>query len=271
MRLAEAGIEKLRQAVDTLVVIPNQHLLNLVDNKTPIKDAFIMADDILRRAVQGISDIIMLNGLVNIDFADVRSTMAGQGEALMGVGTGSGENRAVDAATNAINNPLLEDSRIEGATRILVNMYASEMLTAAEVSEIMEIVTANAHPDVETIHGITIDESMEDKLTVTVIATGFGDDVLKQIKDQQISAAPQKPEAGQASFSPNEFISSKEWVKLQNPKQPSLPGLGPRNAGTVLPQMRESAEKPRPAIHVQLPTANTDLDIPAVLRNKKQS
>ncbi|MEL3906298.1 MAG: cell division protein FtsZ [Treponema sp.] len=271
MRLAEAGIEKLRQAVDTLVVIPNQHLLKLVDNKTPIKDAFIMADDILRRAVQGISDIIMLNGLVNIDFADVRSTMAGQGEALMGVGIGSGENRAVDAATNAINNPLLEDSRIEGATRILVNMYASEMLTAAEVSEIMEIVTANAHPDVETIHGITIDESMEDKLTVTVIATGFGDDVLKQIKDQQMIAVPQKPEDSPASFSPNEFISASEWVKLQHPKQPSLPGLGPRNAGTSLPQMRETAEKPRPAVHVQLPAANTDLDIPAVLRNKKQS
>ena len=122
MRTAEAGIEKLRQNVDTLVVIPNQHLLNLVDSKQTIKDAFVMADDVLRRAVQGIADIITKNGLVNIDFADVRSTMAGQGDALMGVGTGSGENRAVDAATNAINNPLLEDSHIEGATRILVNI-----------------------------------------------------------------------------------------------------------------------------------------------------
>ena len=179
MRTAEAGIEKLRQNVDTLVVIPNQHLLNLVDSKQTIKDAFVMADDVLRRAVQGIADIITKNGLVNIDFADVRSTMAGQGDALMGVGTGSGENRAVDAATNAINNPLLEDSHIEGATRILVNIYAAEMPSTVEVNDIMEIVTANAHPDVETIHGITVDETdeaMKDKITVTVIATGFPTD-----------------------------------------------------------------------------------------------
>lgn len=215
MRLAEEGIEKLRQAVDTLVVIPNQHLLKLVDSKTPIKEAFIMADDILRRAVQSISDIIMLNGLINVDFADVRSTMAGQGDALMGVGTGSGENRAVDAATDAINNPLLEDSRIEGATKILVNMYASELLTTAEVNDIMEIVTANAHPDVQTISGITIDDSMEDRITVTVIATGFADDVLKQIKDQNTASGSEtKPDNGRTSFSSGEFISASEWGKI---------------------------------------------------------
>lgn len=270
MRTAEAGIEKLRQAVDTLVVIPNQHLLNLVDSKKTIKDAFVMADDILRRAVQGIADIITMNGLVNIDFADVRSTMAGQGDALMGVGTGSGENRAVDAATNAINNPLLEDSRIEGATRILVNIYASEMLTTSEVSEIMEIVTANAHPDVETIHGITIDESMEDKITVTVIATGFAEDTLQQIQDQNTHSVG-KTESSHTAFSPNEFISSSEWAKLQNPKQPSLPGLGPRNATIPAesPSKPEIQEKTPQGIHVQLPGANTDLDIPAYIRNRK--
>ena len=277
MRTAEAGIEKLRQAVDTLVVIPNQHLLSLVDNKKTIKDAFIMADDVLRRAVQGIADIITKNGLVNIDFADVRSTMAGQGDALMGVGTGSGENRAVDAATNAINNPLLEDSRIEGATRILVNIYAYEMLTTSEVSEIMEIVTANAHPDVETIHGITIDENMEDKITVTVIATGFTDE-----EDGRSGHKPQVQSTGSAaqqepshnSFLQNDFISSSEWAKLQSPKQPTLPGLGPRNAGLPVAAAgeQESAEavtKTRPSVHVQLPAANTDLDIPAYVRNKK--
>jgi len=268
MRTAEAGIEKLRQAVDTLVVIPNQHLLSLVDNKKTIKDAFVMADDILRRAVQGIADIITKNGLVNIDFADVRSTMAGQGDALMGVGTGSGENRAVDAATNAINNPLLEDSRIEGATRILVNIYASEMLTTSEVSEIMEIVTANAHPDVETIHGITIDETMEDKIAVTVIATGFSDNAHTAVQSGGKSAeANMKQEPAHSSFSPNEFISSSEWAKLQTPKQPILPGLGPRNAS--MPVGSPSEPETRQPIHVQLPGANTDLDIPAYVRNKK--
>jgi len=280
MRTAEAGIEKLRQNVDTLVVIPNQHLLNLVDSKQTIKDAFVMADDVLRRAVQGIADIITKNGLVNIDFADVRSTMAGQGDALMGVGTGSGENRAVDAATNAINNPLLEDSHIEGATRILVNIYAAEMPSTIEVNDIMEIVTANANPDVETIHGITVDETdeaMKDKITVTVIATGFPTDTdpipnLMQ-KQGQPTGATAQPEPLHTSFLQNDFISASEWAKLQTPQQPTLPGLGPRNASmpTMPPPPEQPAmtEVPRQPIRVQLPGANTDLDVPAYIRNQR--
>ena len=278
MRTAEAGIEKLRQNVDTLVVIPNQHLLNLVDSKQTIKDAFVMADDVLRRAVQGIADIITKNGLVNIDFADVRSTMAGQGDALMGVGTGSGENRAVDAATNAINNPLLEDSHIEGATRILVNIYASEMPSTIEVNDIMEIVTANANPDVETIHGITVDETdeaMKDKITVTVIATGFPTDtdpVQNTVQNQgQAAGATAQQEPLHTPFLQNDFISASEWAKLQTPQQPTLPGLGPRNAGipATPPPQPAMTESPRQPIRVQLPGANTDLDVPAYLRNKR--
>ena len=280
MRTAEAGIEKLRQNVDTLVVIPNQHLLNLVDSKQTIKDAFVMADDVLRRAVQGIADIITKNGLVNIDFADVRSTMAGQGDALMGVGTGSGENRAVDAATNAINNPLLEGSHIEGATRILVNIYAAEMPSTVEVNDIMEIVAANAHPDVETIHGITVDETdeaMKDKITVTVIATGFPTDTnpiqgMMQKQGQPAGAVTQ-PEPLHTSFLQNDFISASEWAKLQTPQQPTLPGLGPRNASmpTMPPPPEQPAmtEVPRQPIRVQLPGANTDLDVPAYIRNQR--
>ena len=280
MRTAEAGIEKLRQNVDTLVVIPNQHLLNMVDSKQTIKDAFVMADDVLRRAVQGIADIITKNGLVNIDFADVRSTMAGQGDALMGVCTGSGENRAVDAATNAINNPLLEDSHIEGATRILVNIYAAEMPSTVEINDIMEIVTANAHPDVDTIHGITVDETdeaMKDKITVTVIATGFPTDTnpiqgMMQKQGQPTGAAVQQ-EPLHTSFLQNDFISASEWAKLQTPQQPTLPGLGPRNASmpTMPPPPEQPAmtEVPRQPIRVQLPGANTDLDVPAYIRNKR--
>lgn len=278
MRTAEAGIEKLRQNVDTLVVIPNQHLLNLVDSKQTIKDAFVMADDVLRRAVQGIADIITKNGLVNIDFADVRSTMAGQGDALMGVGTGSGENRAVDAATNAINNPLLEDSHIEGATRILVNIYAAEMPSTVEVNDIMEIVTANAHPDVETIHGITVDETdeaMKDKITVTVIATGFpnNEDPIQNIvhNQGQTTGTNAQQDASHTSFLQNDFISASEWAKLQTPQQPTLPGLGPRNASipAMPPLEPEKTESPRQPIRVQLPGANTDLDVPAYIRNKR--
>ena len=238
-----------------------------------------MADDVLRRAVQGIADIITKNGLVNIDFADVRSTMAGQGDALMGVGTGSGENRAVDAATNAINNPLLEDSHIEGATRILVNIYAAEMPSTVEVNDIMEIVTANAHPDVETIHGITVDESdeaMKDKITVTVIATGFPTDtdpIQSMIqKPGQPTGTSDQQEVSHTSFLQNDFISATEWAKLQTPQQPTLPGLGPRNAGIPAappPQQPAMTEAPRQPIRVQLPGANTDLDVPAYIRNKR--
>ena len=239
-----------------------------------------MADDVLRRAVQGIADIITKNGLVNIDFADVRSTMAGQGDALMGVGTGSGENRAVDAATNAINNPLLEDSHIEGATRILVNIYAAEMPSTVEINDIMEIVTANAHPDVDTIHGITVDETdeaMKDKITVTVIATGFPTDTnpiqgMMQKQGQPTGTAAQ-PEPLHTSFLQNDFISASEWAKLQTPQQPTLPGLGPRNASmpTMPPPPEQPAmtEAPRQPIRVQLPGANTDLDVPAYIRNQR--
>ena len=280
MRIAEAGIEKLRENVDGLVVIPNQHLLNLVDSKQTIKDAFVMADDVLRRAVQGIVDIITKNGIINIDFADVRSTMAGHGHVLIGVGTGSGENRAVDAATDAINNPLLEDSHIEGAKRILVNIYASESLSAVEVNDIMEIVMANADPDVENTYGIAVDEtdeSMKDKITVTVIATGFPNDddpIQNMMQNQgQAAGAAVQQEPLHTSFLQNDFISASEWAKLQTPQQPSLPGLGPRNASmpTMPPPPEQPAmtEAPRQPIRVQLPGANTDLDVPAYIRNKR--
>jgi len=127
-RIAEEGLEKLRQAVDTVIVIPNQNLLKVVDKRTPIKQAFLLADDVLRQGVQGISDLITLAGDINIDFADVRTVMQGQGDAIMGIGVGAGENRSIDAANKAVNNPLLEDARIEGARNVLVNGTAARIL-----------------------------------------------------------------------------------------------------------------------------------------------
>lgn len=173
MQLAEEGIRKLHEQVDTLIVIPNQYLLKIVDKKTPIKQAFLVADDVLRQGVQGISDLITNSGEINIDFADVKTTMEGKGDAILGVGTGYGENRAVDAATAAINNPLLEDSHIEGAKNILVNIKSGETLSLSETEEIVNIIRSTADPDVLLIYGQVIDESMEDGVTVTVIATGF--------------------------------------------------------------------------------------------------
>ncbi|MFW5788711.1 MAG: cell division protein FtsZ, partial [Spirochaetota bacterium] len=153
MRLADDGVAKLREAVDTLIIIPNQHLLKIVDKKTPITQAFLVADDVLRQAVQGISDLITKPGEINIDFADVRTIMSGQGDALMGIGTGDGDNRAVDAATAAINNPLLEDASIEGAKGILVNVSGGLDFTLTEYEEILTIITANADEDALIIAG----------------------------------------------------------------------------------------------------------------------
>lgn len=173
MQLASEGIAKLREYVDTLIVIPNQHLLTIVEKKTPITKAFTIADDILRQGVQGISDVITTEGLVNCDFADVKSCMEGQGDAILGIGTGRGENRANDAASQAIANPLLEDSNIEGAKNILINITGGKDFSLFETDEIVGTITAAADPEVRLKYGTVIDESLEDEIKVTVIATGF--------------------------------------------------------------------------------------------------
>jgi len=173
-RIADEGLEKLRQAVDTVIVIPNQNLLKVVDKRTPIKQAFLLADDVLRQGVQGISDLITLAGDINIDFADVRTVMQGQGDAIMGIGVGSGDNRAIDAANKAVNNPLLEDARIEGARNVLVNVTGGEDFSLVEYQEIVDFITEKASEDAHIIAGFVTDPKINDEVRVTVIATGFG-------------------------------------------------------------------------------------------------
>jgi len=171
--LAEEGIRKMRASVDTLVVIPNQQLFKVADRRTTVTQAYRMADDVLRQGVQGITDLIVCTGEINVDFADVEATMRGQGDALMGIGVKDGDSRAKEAAEEAISNPLLEDTSIEGATRLLVNIAGSEEIAIVEVTEIMNLIRAKADPQVEIIHGITIDPELGDNVKVTVIATGF--------------------------------------------------------------------------------------------------
>jgi cell division protein FtsZ len=173
MKLAEEGIKKLREAVDTLIIIPNQHLFKLVERSTSFDEACLLADDVLRQGVQGISDLITKTGVVNTDFADVESTMKGQGDALMGIGLGGGENRAKDAAAGAIDNPLLEDTTIDGATRILVNIAGPKDISLVEIDEVMNTIKVKADPDVEIIFGVRFDPELGDNMRVTVIATGF--------------------------------------------------------------------------------------------------
>src|SRR6267378_5393522 len=170
---AEMGIENLRDRVDTLIVIENDRLLQVVEKKTSVVDAFRMADDILRQGVQGITDLITVPGLVNLDFADVRTIMREAGSALMGIGIASGENRAAEAARMAVSSPLLETT-IEGATGILLNVTAGPDVGLFEVNEAAEVVTAAADANANIIFGAVIDPSMGEEVRVTVIATGFG-------------------------------------------------------------------------------------------------
>jgi cell division protein FtsZ len=170
---AERGIDELRDRVDTLIVIENDRLLQVVEKRTSIVEAFQMADDILRQGVQGITDLITVPGLVNLDFADVRTIMRDAGSALMGIGAASGENRAAEAARAAVSSPLLEAS-IEGATGILLNVTGGSAIGLFEVNEAAEVVTGAADQNANVIFGAVIDDSLEDEVKVTVIATGFG-------------------------------------------------------------------------------------------------
>ncbi len=195
---AEQGIAALKEKVDTLIIIPNDRLLEIVDKKTPMLEAFREADNVLRQAVQGISDLIAVPGLINLDFADVKTIMAERGSALMGIGEGSGENRAAEAAKRAIMSPLLETS-IEGARGVIMNITGGSNLSLFEVNEAVEMVTSASDPEVNMIFGAIIDENMKDDIKVTVIATGFKEQENEQPKQQP--AMNKEPQASSSRFS----------------------------------------------------------------------
>jgi cell division protein FtsZ len=174
MQLAEEGLRELREKVDTLIVIPNQRLLTIVEKHTPLKEAFRVADQILHHATKGISDLITVPGLVNLDFADVKTVMAERGNALMGAGYATGPNRAYEAATSAVQSPLLDDVSISGAEALLVNVTGSESMTLHEINEAVTVVVDAAGHEANVIFGAVIDEGMGDAISITVIATGFG-------------------------------------------------------------------------------------------------
>jgi cell division protein FtsZ len=241
MRLADTGIVKLREVVDTLIIIPNQHLLNIVEKRTPITEAFLKADDVLRQGVQGISDLVTETGLINIDFADVETIIKGQGDALMGIGYGNGDNRATEAANNAIDNPLLEGTAIEGATRFLINVSGSEDLSLVEFQEVVNIITAKADPDAEIISGTSLDSSLGDKLRVTVIATGFQAEGIKAVPKEPVKEPVKSTES-------SNFINFQEWESMRG-QQIKQPGFS---------SSRNSYQ-------------DDDLEIPTVIRDRKYS
>jgi cell division protein FtsZ len=242
------GLDELRECVDTVITIPNERLLGTIDRRTPLTDAFAAADDVLRQAIQGISDLILVPGLINLDFADVKTIMAGMGLAIMGTGTADGENRAVEAAHRAISSPLLEDAAVNGARGVIINVTGGLDLSLLEVSEASSIIHEAAHEDANIIFGAVVDPKMEGSVKITVIATGF---------DRESS----RPKVN-ATHTPVDLQTYANWRQENGEPAPTKGPLARRAPVSI----------PAP---VQVATAGEDLDetpfdVPAFLRGRRE-
>lgn len=258
-KIAEMGIQELKEKVDTLITIPNDRLLQVIDKKTSLFDAFGVVDDVLRQGVQGISDLITLHGIINVDFADVKAIMQDAGSALMGIGRGSGDNRAIEAARSAIESPLLELS-IDGAKGILFNITGGTDLGMYEIDEAAKAITEAADPDANIIFGAIIDEAMQGEVKITVIATGFEGEVGK--RDRRFGTIN------------SQFMRQPEPATAQNPynSQPQVPMPGqPQQplyeppAGPAMPQ-RQPSNYGEEAPNQGQP--DEELDVPTFIRRK---
>ena len=223
---AEAGLTELRSVVDTLITIPNQRLLAVVDRGTPLVEAFKVADTVLLQAVQGISDLILVPGLINLDFADVRTIMSGMGMALMGAGVGKGEHRALDAAQKAIASPLLDETSIDGARGILINFTGGSDLSLHEVEEAARIVQEAAHEEAHIIFGAVIDPSLQDEVRITVIATGFSERKEGSLPSGKVVDMQRAPRPG--------ALPSKDW-RRRVPAEVRAEGDGPTEEDLDVP------------------------------------
>jgi cell division protein FtsZ len=211
---AERGLEALRDCVDTIITIPNERLLTIIDKTTPLTDAFATADDVLRQAIQGISDLIIVPGLINLDFADVKTIMNGMGLAMMGTGVAEGEDRAMEAARRAISSPLLEGASVNGARGVIINVTGGPDLSLVEVSSASTIVQEAAHEDANIIFGAVVDPELKGKVKITVIATGF-----------QVAAQAKSPAAGMTAQTPVDMTPYTDVarVKVDVPAPPMMP------------------------------------------------
>ena len=236
---AQGGISAMKESVDTLIVIPNDRLLEIVDKSTPMLEAFREADNVLRQGVQGISDLIAVPGLINLDFADVKTIMSNRGSALMGIGISSGENRAAEAAKKAISSPLLETS-IDGAQGVLMNITGGTNLSLFEVQEAADIVATASDQEVNMIFGSVINEDLKDEIVVTVIATGFNESEAPLRQSVRPSFGQQQPRS----------------------QAPSQPGAKPQVKREELPE--------QPARNINNNQAEETLDIPTFLRNRNK-
>jgi cell division protein FtsZ len=214
---AEAGLEALRECVDTVITIPNERLLSIIDRKTPLTEAFTLADDVLRQAIQGISDLILTPGLINLDFADVKTIMSGMGVAMMGTGMAEGDGRAMQAAQRAISSPLLEDSSVHGARGVIINVTGGPDLSLVEVNEASCVIQEAAHEDANIIFGAVVEPNLVGKVKITVIATGF---------DRKLAA---RPAANSTTTTPVDLsIYSQHASRTAADAAAALPAAQPR-------------------------------------------
>ena len=260
MMQADAGIEELRQNVDTLIIIPNEKLLQVVEKQTSIMDAFKMSDDVLRQGVQGISDLITIPGLVNLDFADVKTIMLDAGVAHIGIGRASGEHRAQEAARQAIHSPLLETS-IEGAGGVLLNVTGGKDLCLLEISEAADLVQKSVDPDANIIFGAVIDEKLENEIVITVIATGFTKTAFQDLKLDSIVGEALKNATVSQSTQPTSTTGFSDLGSTSNQStQSSFAGLSNSSS---------SVSSARTNISSSNEYKMVDLDIPPFLRRNK--
>jgi cell division protein FtsZ len=262
---AEAGIARLKEHADTLIVIPNDRLLQMVDKRASLQDAFRLADDVLRQGIQGISELITIPGLINLDFADVRAIMSEGGAALMAVGRASGEDRARVAAEAAISSQLL-DITIDGARGILFNVTGGQNLTLFEVNQAAAIIKETAHPDVNLIFGAVIDPNMNDEVRITVIATGFDRAGVRPGSVERPVRVDDASQAGVRARPATNMNTERPTPSSGSTNNTSSRTTGPQtNSGANTPQQQPSHQ---PQNDFQRVMNTDDLDIPAFLRNR---
>ena len=256
-RISDEALDKIDEHVDTVITIPNDRVLQIVDKKTSLLDAFSIVDDVLRQGVQGITEVITVPGLINLDFADVKSIMEGAGSALMGIGKASGENRAIEAAKMSIASPLL-DLSIDGAKGVLFTVCGGPSLSMHEVSDAAEAITASADSDARIIFGSVIDETLKDDVKVTVIATGF-DKRLKPLSSPQAQVKP--------AYEPSDFIKTKEKEEVK--KAEPVPANAPAKEKRFPFSKKAATPDPvQPAETAPAEDEQEDLEIPAFIRKK---
>jgi cell division protein FtsZ len=282
-KLAEKGVETLKQSVDTLIVVPNNRLLQLADEQTSMLDAFRMADQVLFNAVKGISDIITQQGIVNVDFADAISVMSDQGMALMGIGTASGEGRAMKAAQKAISSPLLEDVSVEGAMGILVNVTGGPSLTLREVNDAIALITDEAHEDANIIFGYVVDPDRDEEVSITVIATGFDNNRTQKKNETNYSSTMHNKSLPPYSSMPQNLSQDiptfiRKGVTQKNTIVPSIstyPGLGTKPPASInqaqrVPILAPIEEEKEDSL-LKEDNSKDEYDIPAFLRRNNDT